>query len=91
MNNSTVLTIAVKTLLEAGELAAPMLLTSMAIGIGISLLQSITQISEATLTFVPKLAGISLVIVVAGHWMLDSLVGFTESMYQLIPALLNAA
>jgi len=89
MNDSSVIEIAVKMMTVTAELAAPMLLVALAIGLAISLLQSITQIQEITLTFVPKLAGVALAIVIAGHWMINSLVGFTDQMFQLIPQLIG--
>src|ERR1017187_6878404 len=78
MNDTTVIEIALRMLTVTGELAAPMLLTALAIGLAVALVQSVTSIQEVTLTFVPKMAGVSLAIVVAGHWMLSTLVGFTE-------------
>ena len=89
MNDSSVVEIAVRMLVETGELAAPMLLTALVVGLAISLIQSVTSIQEVTLTFVPKLAGVALSIVVAGHWMINSLVGFTEQLFQMVPQLLG--
>jgi flagellar biosynthetic protein FliQ len=89
MNDTTVIEIAVKMMTITAELAAPMLLTALAVGLAISLLQSITSIQEVTLTFVPKMAAVSLVIVVAGHWMINSLVSFTDQMFQMIPQLIS--
>ena len=62
----------------------------MAVGLGVSLVQSVTQIQEFTLTFVPKLAGIGLVILVAGHWMINEWIGFTTELFKLIPTLINS-
>jgi flagellar biosynthetic protein FliQ len=90
MNDSSVIEIAVRMMTTTGELAAPMLVTALAIGLAISLLQSITQIQEITLTFVPKMAGVALAIVLAGHWMLNTLVGFTDQMFQMVPQLLGS-
>lgn len=87
MNDTTVIELAVRMLTVTAELAAPMLLTALAIGLAISLLQSITSIQEVTLTFVPKMAGVALVIVLAGHWMISTLVSFTDQLFQLIPQL----
>jgi flagellar biosynthetic protein FliQ len=71
------------------KLAAPVLIVSLAVGLGVSLVQSVTQIQEFTLTFVPKLAGIGLVILFAGHWMLNEWIGFTQQLFSLIPSLIN--
>jgi len=80
----------VRMLTTAGELAAPILLTALAVGLAVSLIQSVTSIQEATLTFVPKMAGVALAIVLCGHWMLNTLVGFTEQLFAMIPQLLNS-
>jgi flagellar biosynthetic protein FliQ len=72
------------------KLAGPVLLTSLAVGLIISLFQSVTQLQEITLTFVPKLAAISLVFLIAGHWMLTSFTGYVEALYGQIPSLLGS-
>ena len=69
-----VINIAVQSILLATKLAAPILIVALGIGLVIGLLQSATQIQEQTLTFVPKLAGIALVILLAGHWMLGEVI-----------------
>jgi flagellar biosynthetic protein FliQ len=90
MSDSSVIDIAVQSILLATKLAAPILLVTLAIGFGIGLLQSATQLQEQTLTFVPKLAGVALVVVLAGHWMLAQIVGFTTALFGMIPHLLQA-
>jgi flagellar biosynthetic protein FliQ len=70
-------------------LAGPILLASLGVGLVISIFQSVTQIQEFTLTFVPKLVAVALVILVAGHWMLNELVGYTYSLFDQIPHLLG--
>jgi len=90
MNDSSVIEIAVRMMTVTAELAAPMLVTALAIGLAVALLQSVTSIQEITLTFVPKMAGIALAIVLAGHWMLNTLVGFTDQLFQMIPQLVGA-
>ncbi|MGQ0825072.1 MAG: flagellar biosynthesis protein FliQ [Actinomycetota bacterium] len=89
MTDSLVIDIAVQAILLATKLSAPILLVSLAIGLGIGLLQSATQIQEQTLTFVPKLAGVALVILIGGHWMLAEVTGFTENLFDQIPTLLG--
>jgi len=58
-------------------LAAPIMGVGLVIGLGVSIFQALTQIHEMTLTFVPKLIGVSLVLVVLGSWMLQNLLQFT--------------
>lgn len=90
MHDSQVIALAVRMFMTTGELAAPILATSLAVGLGISLIQSVTQIQEATLSFVPKLGAVALVIVLAGRWMLDTLVNYTHQLFGLIPQLLGS-
>ncbi len=91
MSDSLVLEIAVQAILVATKLTAPILLMTMFIGLGVGLIQSATQIQEQTLTFVPKLAGVALVIVLAGNWMLAEIQGFTINLFDMIPTLINSA
>ena len=65
-------------------IAAPMLLSALVIGLIISVLQAVTQINEATLTFIPKMVVIFVVIIVAGPWMLDVMSHYTIELYQNI-------
>jgi flagellar biosynthetic protein FliQ len=88
MTDANVIEIAVQAIVVTAKLCAPILVVSLAVGFGVGLLQSVTQVQEITLTFVPKLVGVALVIVVGGHWMLAELVSFTEGLFELIPGLL---
>jgi len=89
MTDSTVIDIAVQAMMITAKLAAPILIVSLAIGVGVSLLQSVTQVQEFTLTFVPKLAGVAIVLVVAGSWMLHQLVTFTNQLFERVPDLVR--
>ena len=89
MNSAAVLKIATQALLLMAQLAAPMVLTALAIGFAVSLIQSITQIQEVTLSFVPKAIGVSIALIVCGHWMIEQLVTFTQYLFQQIPTLLG--
>ncbi len=88
MKDQTVIELALQAILLAAKLSAPILLTALAVGFGISLFQSVTQIQEPTLSFVPKALAIAVVIVVSGNWMLQQLVSFTTELYQQIPTIL---
>jgi flagellar biosynthesis protein FliQ len=90
VNSGSVMDIAVQSILLATKLAAPILGVSLAIGLFVGLIQSATQIQEQTLTFVPKLAGVALVILLAGHWMLGETIAFTHSLFNMIPTLLQS-
>jgi flagellar biosynthesis protein FliQ len=89
VTDSSVIDIAVQAILLATKLAAPILGVSLAIGLFIGLIQSATQLQEQTLSFVPKLAGVALVLVIAGHWMLSQIIGFTHGLFDMIPHLLQ--
>jgi flagellar biosynthesis protein FliQ len=73
----------------AGKLAAPILLTALVVGFAISLFQSVTQIQEATLSFVPKAIGIGVALLLSGNWMLHEIVTYTTTLFTQIPALIN--
>jgi flagellar biosynthetic protein FliQ len=90
ITDQAVIHVATMTMLVSAKVAGPILIISLAIGLGISLIQSVTQIQEVTLTFVPKLAGVALVIVLAGNWMLNTLVEFTQQLFDLIPSLIGS-
>jgi flagellar biosynthetic protein FliQ len=87
MTDAAIIEIAIQTLIVTAKLCAPILLVSLAIGSAVSVLQSVTQVQEFTLTFVPKLIGIGLVLVVSGNWMLAELAAFTRDLFDLVPEL----
>ncbi len=89
MNDAAVIHIAVQTMVLATKLGAPILLVSLAIGFAVSVFQSVTQIQEITLSFVPKLVGVGVVILVSGHWMLDQAIDFTNALFASLPQLLG--
>lgn len=89
MDTSAVLDIGLDALIMAAKLAAPLLITALVVGFGISLIQSITQIQEITLSFVPKAGAVALALLIAGHWMISELVAFTHGMFERIPQLLG--
>lgn len=64
--------------------AAPILIVSIIVGLLISIFQATTQIQEQTLTFVPKLLAAAAIGLLAGNWMLHTIVSFTERMFNLI-------
>lgn len=66
-------------------LAAPLLLSALAIGLVVSIFQAATQINEQTLSFIPKLVGIFLVLIIAGPWMVTMMVDFIRRLYGNIP------
>jgi flagellar biosynthetic protein FliQ len=89
VSDTEVIAIAAKALILAAKLGGPILLVSLGIGLVVSVVQSVTQIQEATLSFVPKLVAIAVVLVVAGHWMLGQLIAFTNELFATLPSLLR--
>jgi len=66
-------------------IGGPIVLVSMAVGLCISVIQAATQINEATLTFVPKIAAIFFVLALLGGWMFGSLAQYTRDLFAMIP------
>lgn len=66
-------------------LAAPMLLTALAIGLIVSIFQAATQINEMTLSFIPKMVGIFVMLVIAGPWMITVMTNFMRQVFTSIP------
>jgi flagellar biosynthetic protein FliQ len=70
-------------------LAAPLLVSALAIGLLIGMFQAATQIQEMTLSFIPKLGILAVVLMVAGPWMIGLVVNFTERLITNIPAFIG--
>lgn len=81
MDTGTVINIARQTIWIIVETAVPVLIISMAVGLIISLFQTLTSIQEQTLTFVPKLLAILLTIMLIGGWMLNQITGFMNNLW----------
>lgn len=89
MDTNAVLDIGLDALLLAAKLCAPVLVTALVVGFTVSLLQSITQIQEVTLSFVPKAVAAAIALLVSGHWMISELVSFTHDLFARIPQLVG--
>jgi flagellar biosynthetic protein FliQ len=89
MNEAIVLELARRALVVSLELALPILIISLVIGVAVGLFQAVTQVQEMTLTFVPKIFGVIIAILVLGPWMLSQLVGFASSMFSGAPGLIH--
>ncbi|MDA8295476.1 MAG: flagellar biosynthesis protein FliQ [Actinomycetota bacterium] len=88
MTQAQILQIAAGAMMTGAKIAAPIVLGAMVIGLVVSLFQSVTQIQEQTLTFVPKLVVVGLIIAIAGHWMLGQFASYTDSLFATVPQLL---
>ena len=94
MGNSTmtdsVIHLVALALITAAKIAAPVLVSTLLIGLLLSVVQSATQIQEQTLTFLPKLAVAAVALVLTGSWCLRTLQDFTRQLFELVPTLLNS-
>ena len=89
MTPELVMTIGQDALITMLVLAMPMLLVALAIGLLVVVFQAATQINEATLSFIPKLAGMAVAIAVAGPWMLKVIVSYTQALIINIPSMIR--
>ncbi|CAB4721212.1 MAG: flagellar biosynthesis protein FliQ [Actinobacteria bacterium] len=88
MTDTAIIEIAMQTMMVALKLSAPILVTALSVGFAVSLFQSMTQIQEFTLAFVPKVVAVGIAIVISGNWMLHTMINFTNDLFDMIPALL---
>lgn len=89
MNSQDAIDIATQALIVTAKISAPFLLVVLAIGLLVGLFQSVTQLQEPTLSFVPKLVAAALVIAIAGPWMLDELVSFGHGLITSAPQMMQ--
>ena len=90
MTEDTVIQLVVGAVELALKVGLPLLLVGLAVGLVISVFQAVTQIQEQTLSFIPKVLGLVVVIVVAGPWMLGQILTWTQELYGSIPSLVGA-
>ena len=81
MNQDKVVSLIVDMMGVTMKVALPMLLVGLVVGLLISILQAVTQIQEQTLSFIPKIVALVAVILVAGPWMLSSVVDWTHDLW----------
>ncbi|MBN23232.1 MAG: flagellar biosynthetic protein FliQ [Bdellovibrionaceae bacterium] len=77
MDESAVIEIGTQAIKIIASLAGPMLIAAMLVGIAVSVMQAITQINEATLTFIPKMIAVIVVLAVMAPWMLETIQEYT--------------
>ncbi|MBC87269.1 MAG: flagellar biosynthetic protein FliQ [Bdellovibrionaceae bacterium] len=85
MTEELIIEIGKRAIETTALVSSPMLIGALAIGLVISIMQAITQINEATLTFIPKIAVVMIVLLIAAPWMLDLIGKFTVNLYESIP------
>jgi flagellar biosynthetic protein FliQ len=85
MTQDTVTSLLVDMMGITVKVAMPMLLAALIVGLLISIFQAVTQIQEQTLSFIPKIAALVVVLIVAGPWMLNSITDWTTNLWGGIP------
>lgn len=86
MTEQTVIDIAGKAIMVSMKIAAPALISTLVVGLLVSIVQAATQINEQTLTFIPKIIILSLTLALAGPWILQTMMNFTIEIINTIPA-----
>lgn len=89
MTPETIMTLGQQALSLTVLMAAPMLLSALAVGLFIGMIQAATQINEMTLSFIPKLLVLALALALAGPWMMRTMLAFTRQLYHSIPSLIG--
>ena len=89
MDQDTVVNLATQAMTLALKVAGPILLVGLVIGLVVSIFQAVTQIQEQSLSFIPKIVGVAVLIVVLGPWMLGQIVSYAQNLYLSIPSLIG--
>ena len=89
MNQDTVVNLATQAMMLALKIAGPVLLLGLIVGLLVSIFQAVTSIQEQSLSFIPKIVGVAVLIVVLGPWMLGQIVSYAQNLYLSIPSLLG--
>ncbi len=89
MNEQTVIDLGTEAAWMSIKVSAPVLVTALIVGLVISVFQAATQINEQTITFVPKILCISVVLAVTGPWILQIMLVFTAGLFNRIPTIAN--
>ena len=82
MSEDLILKLGQDTLKTTAMLASPLLVSALVVGLLVSVFQAVTQINEATLTFIPKMVVVGVVLVIAAPWMLDVMNHFTIQLFE---------
>jgi flagellar biosynthetic protein FliQ len=89
MNQDGAVSVATDAMQLAFKLAAPLLIAGLIVGVVVSVFQAVTQIQEQSLQFIPKLIVSAVVLLIAGPWMLSTIVSWTSELYASIPAMVK--
>lgn len=87
MDQSQIMEIGARAMWVTLQVSLPILGVSLVVGLLVSIFQAVTQLQEPTLTFIPKILAVVVVIVVAGPWMMNTMLGFTVDLWAGIPSI----
>ena len=87
MDQSQVMEVATKAMWVTLQVSMPILGVTLVVGLLVSIFQAVTQLQEPTLTFIPKVLATVVVIVIAGPWMLNTMLAFTTDLWGSIPSI----
>ena len=87
MTPETAIEILRSAVLVTLTLMAPILITAISVGLLVSILQTVTSIQEQTLTFVPKMIAVSVILMASSHWMIRTMVDYSVWLFQRIPSM----
>jgi flagellar biosynthetic protein FliQ len=90
MDSNTAVTIVGQAIVLVAKLAGPILVATLCVGLVVSLFQAVTSVQESSLTFLPKLVVVALILTLTGHWMLTEVTDYTEQLYGSIPSLVSS-
>ena len=89
MDQDTVIHLASQAMSLAFKVAGPLLVGAMVVGLVVSIFQAVTQIQEQSLSLIPKIAGVAVVTILLGPWMLGQLVAYTTALFTAIPTMVG--
>lgn len=89
MNEDLIIKLGQDAMKVTAMIAGPMLIATLVIGLVVSIFQALTQINEATLTFIPKMIIVAIVIVLAGPWMMDVMTTYTVNLFENIATMVR--
>jgi len=89
MNEDLIIKLGQDAMKVTAMISGPILIATLVIGLIVSIFQALTQINEATLTFIPKMIIVALVIVLAGPWMMDIMTNYTVNLFENIATMVR--
>ena len=89
MNQDVVISLGMEAIQISLKIGLPLMLVGLIVGLLVSIFQAVTQIQEMTLTFIPKILALGVVLAIGGPWMLSELLTYTEELYRGIPGLVG--